>query len=87
MDVLKEAGIEPSLNGTTYPKSRYRNAINAVTRSKSVIFKCYSSIIGDLLEEVMFCTDKQARNFIPCSNDELRAEKCGPNIKFIVRRQ
>lgn len=86
VDTLRGAGLIPSQNGSTYPKSRYKNAISAVTQTTSVILKCYSSVIGDLLEEVMFCTDNAARNFIACNDDDLRADNCGPNVTFLVRQ-
>nr|QHA79789.1 S13-ribonuclease [Citrus cavaleriei] len=83
LSTLKAGGVEPRT--TSYPKSKYKDAIKAVTSSDNVILKCAYNETGYLLQEVMLCTDYEAETFIECNSYEMFEENCGPDIIFPPR--
>lgn len=83
LSALKTQGVEPAT--TSYPMSRYKDAINAVTHSDSVILKCARNATGYFLQEVIICTDYVAKKFIACNRNDMNEENCGKNIIFPPR--
>lgn len=85
-DALKKGGVVPG--GSSYPKSRFVDAIMAVNNNRTPILWCGHKNQKLVLMEVIICVDGQAKNFISCNKDELPQDRCkGPKIWFLNKKE